>query len=126
MCVSRVFTVALSGRIGGSGLYLHVFTTINLNLYQEKHKEEHFRNIIILTVPQAKAQDFSFKIQTNSVDSKVFRWCFVFSNVLKELIYSFMDIYDEKREGESSLTHTYIHTHKWQSTKYVSSLQTGN
>lgn len=59
--------------VGVSGLYLRVFTTINFYLYQEKHKVEHHRNITVLIVIQAKAKhDSSFKIQTNSEDSKVF------------------------------------------------------
>jgi len=70
VCVSYVFTVALSGEVGGGSLYLHVFTTINLNLYQEKHKVEHFRNITVLIVTQAKAQhDFSSKIQIQKTQS---------------------------------------------------------
>lgn len=56
MCVSYGFTVALSGIVGGSDLYLYVFSTINLNLYQENYKVEYFKNITILIVPRAKAQ----------------------------------------------------------------------
>lgn len=56
MCVSYGFTVALSGIVGGSDLSLYVFSTINLNLYQENHKFEYLRNITILIVPQAKGQ----------------------------------------------------------------------
>lgn len=56
MCVSYGFTVTLSGIVGGSDLYLYVFSTINLNLYQEKHKVEYLRNITILIIHQAKVQ----------------------------------------------------------------------
>lgn len=56
MCVSYWFTVAVSGIVGGNDLYLYAFSTINLNLYQEKHKVEYLLNITILIVPQAKAQ----------------------------------------------------------------------
>ena len=48
VCFLCVHSVPTRG-VGDSGLYLHV------NLYQEKHKVEHFRNITVLIAPQAKA-----------------------------------------------------------------------
>ena len=59
-CVQSIPTRAVEG----SGFYLHVFTSVYVYLYQEA-----FRNIIILTVVQVKAQiDFSFKIQSSLKD----------------------------------------------------------